>query len=117
MPAQNGIVGRSLVIFGPAPDNTRLACATIKPEAYMVATAAFNGMGGITGKIRSVPRPHAHARRRVQSRTQEYNGERRRRLAVHSLAPMDWAGEARRLAADIAALETGGVKAEPVAVA
>jgi replication factor A1 len=54
---------------------------------------------------------------RVQSRTQEYNGERRRRLAVHSLAPMDWAGEARRLAADIAALETGGVKAEPVAVA
>jgi replication factor A1 len=34
---------------------------------------------------------------RVQTRTQEYNGELRRRLAVHSLSPMDWGVEARRL--------------------
>jgi replication factor A1 len=34
---------------------------------------------------------------RVQARTQEYNGELRRRLAVHSLSPLDWGAEARRL--------------------
>jgi len=38
---------------------------------------------------------------RVQARTQEYNGELRRRLAVHSLARMDWGAEARRLVAAI----------------
>jgi replication factor A1 len=38
---------------------------------------------------------------RVQTRTQEYNGELRRRLAVHSLAPMDWGAEAKRLVAAI----------------
>ena len=45
---------------------------------------------------------------RVAAKSQEYNGETRRRLVVHSVAPVDWASEAKRAAADVAAL----VKAE-----
>ena len=45
---------------------------------------------------------------RVAAKSQEYNGETRRRLVVHSVAPVDWASEAKRAASDVAAL----VKAE-----
>ena len=38
---------------------------------------------------------------RVQARTQEYGGEMKRRLAVHSLARMDWGTEARKMVAAI----------------
>ena len=54
---------------------------------------------------------------RVAARTQEYNGERRRRLAVHSAAPLDFGAEARRALAALGAMEaSAGVKAEGVAV-
>ena len=53
---------------------------------------------------------------RVAARTQEYNGERRRRLAVHSATPLDFGAEARRALAALAAMEASGVKAEGVAV-
>lgn len=53
---------------------------------------------------------------RVAARTQEYNGERRRRLAVYSATPLDFGAEAKRALAALGALEMGGVKAEGVAV-
>ena len=55
---------------------------------------------------------------RVAARTQEYNGERRRRLAVHSATPLDFGSEARRALAALGAMEAAasGVKAEGVAV-
>lgn len=51
---------------------------------------------------------------RVAARTQEYNGERRRRLAVHSAVPLDYGAEARRTLAALGSMEA--VKAEAVAV-
>ena len=42
---------------------------------------------------------------RVAARTQEYNGERRRRLAVHSATPLDFGAEAKRTMQALAAME------------
>jgi replication factor A1 len=42
---------------------------------------------------------------RVAAKTQEYQGEARRRLVVHSVGGVEWGAEARRAAAELAALE------------
>ena len=102
---QNGIVGRSLVIFGPAPDNTRLACATIKAEAYTVATAAFTGMGGITGKIRSPVRTRMHvgacSRARTHARTHTHTHPTHARTPLHTSARLVFASVCRRVDAPV----------------